>query len=143
MGKGLLNKLKIGFAGLSLIGASYFNSVNAIKAQEIVFNPNQETSNYKKSSKNYPTLIHKLIEFENEPLNGETTCSSLEISSLDYVIKNMGKHVPKKPASELSKKEAQKIFEGLYSKKVLDVLKTSCKLDTKEVSYNEFFGITE
>ena len=39
--------------------------------------------------------------------------------------------------------EAQKIFEGLYSKKVLDVLKTSCKLDTKEVSYNEFFGITE
>ena len=39
--------------------------------------------------------------------------------------------------------EAQKIFEGLYSKKVLDVLKTSCKLDTKEVSYNEFFGITD
>jgi len=39
--------------------------------------------------------------------------------------------------------EAQKIFEGLYSKKVLDVLKTSCKLETKEVSYNEFFGITE
>lgn len=39
--------------------------------------------------------------------------------------------------------EAQKIFEGLYSKKVLDVLKTTCKLDTKEVSYNEFFGITE
>jgi trigger factor len=39
--------------------------------------------------------------------------------------------------------EAQKIFEGLYSKKVLDVLKTSCKLDTKEVSYNEFFGISE
>jgi trigger factor len=39
--------------------------------------------------------------------------------------------------------EAQKIFEGLYSKKVLDVLKTTCKLDTKEVSYNEFFGITD
>jgi len=39
--------------------------------------------------------------------------------------------------------EAQKIFEGLYSKKVLDVLKNTCKLDTKEVSYNEFFGISE
>ena len=39
--------------------------------------------------------------------------------------------------------EAQKIFEGLYSKKVLDVLKTSCKLDTKEISYNEFFGIKD
>ena len=39
--------------------------------------------------------------------------------------------------------EAQKIYEGIYSKKVLDVLKTNCKLETKEVSYNEFFGITE
>ena len=45
--------------------------------------------------------------------------------------------------SILSKEqEAQKIFEGLYSKKVLDVLKTNCKLETKEVSYNEFFGIS-
>ncbi len=40
------------------------------------------------------------------------------------------------------KEEAQKIYEGIYSKKVLDVLKTNCKLETKEVSYNEFFGIT-
>lgn len=39
--------------------------------------------------------------------------------------------------------EAQKIFEGLYSKKVLDVLKTNCTLETKEVSYNEFFGISQ
>ncbi len=45
--------------------------------------------------------------------------------------------------SILSKREeAQKIFEGIYSKKVLDVLKTSCKLENKEVSYNEFFGIS-
>jgi trigger factor len=40
------------------------------------------------------------------------------------------------------REEAQKIFEGIYSKKVLDVLKTSCKLENKEVSYNEFFGIS-
>ncbi len=39
--------------------------------------------------------------------------------------------------------EAQKIYEGIYSKKVLDVLKTNCKLETKEVSYNEFFGIND
>ena len=38
--------------------------------------------------------------------------------------------------------EAQKIFEGIYSKKVLDLLKTNCKLENKEVSYNEFFGIS-
>lgn len=39
-------------------------------------------------------------------------------------------------------KEAQKIFENLYAKKVLDLIKNNCKLDSKEVSYNEFFGIS-
>ncbi|MGZ3883583.1 MAG: trigger factor [Bacteroidia bacterium] len=39
-------------------------------------------------------------------------------------------------------KEAQRIFENLYSKKVLNLIKTSCKLENKEVSYNEFFGIS-
>ncbi len=39
-------------------------------------------------------------------------------------------------------KEAQKIFENLYAKKVLDLIKTNCKLESKEVSYNEFFGIS-
>lgn len=54
------------------------------------------------------------------------------------------KEVSKIVDSILGKQEeAQKIFEGLYSKKVLDVLKNTCKLDTKEVSYNEFFGISE
>lgn len=38
--------------------------------------------------------------------------------------------------------EAQKIFEGIYSRKVLDVLKTNCSLNTKEISYNDFFGIS-
>lgn len=37
-------------------------------------------------------------------------------------------------------KEAQKIFENLYSKKVINLIKTNCKLENKEVSYNEFFG---
>jgi trigger factor len=36
-------------------------------------------------------------------------------------------------------KEAQKIFENLYSKKVLDLIKEKCTLNTKEVSYEEFF----
>ena len=39
-------------------------------------------------------------------------------------------------------KEAQKIFENLYAKKVLDLIKNNCKLESKEVSYNEFFGIS-
>ncbi len=36
-------------------------------------------------------------------------------------------------------KEAQKIFENLYSKKVLDLIKEKCTLKTTEVSYDEFF----
>lgn len=36
-------------------------------------------------------------------------------------------------------KEAQKIFENLYSKKVLDLIKDKCTLEPKEVSYDEFF----
>ncbi len=46
--------------------------------------------------------------------------------------------------SLLSKeKEAQRIFENVYSRKVLNLIKENCTLDTKEVSYNEFFGIKE
>jgi trigger factor len=36
-------------------------------------------------------------------------------------------------------KEAQKIFENLYSKKVLDLIMKNCTLQPKEVSYDEFF----
>lgn len=36
-------------------------------------------------------------------------------------------------------KEAQKIFENVYSKKVLNLIKEKCTLETKELSYEEFF----
>lgn len=36
-------------------------------------------------------------------------------------------------------KEAQKIFENLYSKKVLDLIKEKSTLQTTEVSYDDFF----
>jgi hypothetical protein len=36
-------------------------------------------------------------------------------------------------------KEAQKIFENLYTKKVIDLIKEKCTLETREVSYDEFF----
>ncbi len=43
-------------------------------------------------------------------------------------------------ADLLSKeKEAQKIFENIYSKKVLNLIKEKCTLQTREVSYDEFF----
>jgi trigger factor len=36
-------------------------------------------------------------------------------------------------------KEAQKIFENIYSKKVINLIKEKCNLDKKELSYEEFF----
>jgi trigger factor len=36
-------------------------------------------------------------------------------------------------------KDAQKIFENLYSKKVLDLIREKCTLQTNEVSYDDFF----
>lgn len=36
-------------------------------------------------------------------------------------------------------KDAQRIFENLYSQKVLDLIKEKCTLNTTEVSYDEFF----
>lgn len=36
-------------------------------------------------------------------------------------------------------KEAQKIFENIYSKKVIELIKQKCKLEVKEVSYDDFF----
>lgn len=36
-------------------------------------------------------------------------------------------------------KDAQRIYENLYSKKVLSLIKEKCNLETKEVSYEDFF----
>ncbi|MEK6823590.1 MAG: hypothetical protein AABY06_01015 [Nanoarchaeota archaeon] len=110
--KNLLEKLKTGILGLGIIGASYFNAHAQTQEKENYQEKTKKVSNelQKSRTKTYPTLIHKLIEFENEPLNGATTCASLEENSLDTVIKRMEKYIPKKPASELSKKEAQNLF---------------------------------
>jgi trigger factor len=52
----------------------------------------------------------------------------------------MEEEVDKIAKDLLSKeKEAQKIFENLYSKKVLDLIKEKCTLQPKELSYEEFF----
>jgi len=40
-------------------------------------------------------------------------------------------------------KQLEKIYDGLYYNKILDLFKSKYKLNNKEVSYNEFFGIKE
>lgn len=48
--------------------------------------------------------------------------------------------VEKIAKSLLSKeKEAQKIYENMYTRKVLELIKSNCSLNVKEVSYDDFF----
>jgi hypothetical protein len=37
--------------------------------------------------------------------------------------------------------EAQKIYDGLYERKLMQVFKTDLKLNTKAVAYDEFFNV--
>ncbi|MHB8260255.1 MAG: trigger factor [Bacteroidia bacterium] len=54
------------------------------------------------------------------------------------------KEVEKTAEAILQKeKEAKKIVDGLYYAKMLHLFKNNYKLNNKEVSYNEFFGIKE
>ena len=95
----------------------------------------------------------KLIENKIIKNNNITvTADEAKAEAANYVRSQFARYGQVPDETEVAKivegilskeKEAQKIFEGLYSKKVIDVLKTTCKLDTQEVSYNEFFDITE
>ncbi len=57
-----------------------------------------------------------------------------------YGQKPNDEEVEKIAKSLLSKeKEAQKIYENMYTRKVLELIKSTCSLNTKEVSYDDFF----
>lgn len=93
----------------------------------------------------------KLIEnkiIKNNEIN--VTVDEARDEAKSFILSQFARYGQVPDAAEVNKiadqilakqEEAQKIFEGLYSKKVLDLLKNTCKLETKEVSYNEFFGI--
>jgi trigger factor len=99
-------------------------------------------------SMQWKLIENKIIKNNNIAV----TIDEAKVEASNYVRSQFARYGQVPEETEVAKivdgilakqEEAQKIFEGLYSKKVLDVLKTNCKLDTKEVSYNEFFGITE
>ncbi|MBK7312211.1 MAG: trigger factor [Sphingobacteriaceae bacterium] len=57
-----------------------------------------------------------------------------------YGQQTSDEEVSKIALSLLSKeKEAQKIYENMYTRKVLELIKSTCSLNTKEVSYDDFF----
>src|SRR3989338_2371593 len=112
MEKGLLNKLKIGFAGLSLIGASYFNSVNA------------QTSEKNYISK-YNTIVHKMLQVEDglkldikKSTNGqkwteENFKAFPSLQTLDSLIDESKCYIKQK--DNYTKKDIEKISENIYS----------------------------
>ncbi|MBK6522424.1 MAG: trigger factor [Sphingobacteriaceae bacterium] len=60
-----------------------------------------------------------------------------------YGQQTSDEEVSKIALSLLSKeKEAQKIYENMYTRKVLELIKSTCSLNTKEVSYDDFLRIT-
>ncbi|MCF8423156.1 MAG: trigger factor [Bacteroidia bacterium] len=106
-----------------------------------------EYPSYAKSMQ-WKLIENKIIKNSNITV----TADEAKVEAANYVRSQFARYGQVPDETEVAKitdgilskeKEAQKIFEGLYSKKVIDVLKSSCTLDTKELSYNEFFGITE
>ena len=112
MEKGLLNKLKIGFAGLSLIGASYFNSVNA------------QTSEKNYISK-YNTIAHKMLQVEDslkldikkstkgQKWTEENFKAFPSLQTLDSLIDESKCYIKQK--GNYTKKDLEKISENIYS----------------------------
>ena len=94
MGKCLLNKLKIGFAGLSLIGASYFNPVKAQEKDSLRYEAldklgfvealylRHDPKPNEKYIPKYNTTAHKMLMIED---SGKV-CSYPPLRKLDEVI---------------------------------------------------------
>ena len=116
MGNGLLKKLKTGFVGLGLIGASYFNAkaqensisrydeLNKLGFVEAMYLRYESKPNEKYTPK-YNTIAHKMLMIED---SGKV-CSYPPLRKLDEVIDYSKKfikktHYTKQELSDLSKK---------------------------------------
>ena len=95
MKKSLLNKLKLGLAGLSLIGASYFNA----KAQE----------NY---IPKYNTISHEILQIEYDSLDCDSIKNSL-LKNLDDIIDSSKIFIEKK--ENYTKQEIAEISMKIHS----------------------------
>ena len=110
-----------------------------ISAEEI----EKDYPNYAKAMQ-WRLIENKIIKDNNITVNGDEAKEEAK-AFIKSEYSRYGQ-VPtdedlEKISTDLLKKEkdAQRIFENLYSKKVLDLIREKCTLDTKEVSYDEFF----
>ncbi|MEK6817616.1 MAG: hypothetical protein AABX80_02335 [Nanoarchaeota archaeon] len=100
MGKGLLEKLKLGLATAGLVGFSSFNSANAQSQEKENYIPKYNTSTYKNTTTHY---IIKEIQKENAFVSPKT---------LDDIIDQSKKIITKKNYTE---QEAKNLMQKLNS----------------------------
>ncbi len=119
---------------------------------------NEKPVSVEQVEKDYPvwskSMKWKLIENELLKQKGlQVTYDEAKEEAMNYVraeykrygqIETDDKDIERIALSIISKEaEAQKIYDGLYERKLMQVFKTDLKLDTKEVSYDEFFHVHE
>lgn len=99
--------------------------------------------NYAKAMQ-WRLIENKIIKDNNIQVNAEEAAQEAK-SFIKSEYARYGQTPTEEDLEKISKdllskeKEAQRIFENLYSKKVLDLIKEKCTLQSKEVSYDEFF----
>jgi trigger factor len=119
---------------------------------------NEKPVSSEQVEKDYPSwaksMKWKLIENELLKDKGlKVTYDEAKDEAMNYVraeYKRYGqmetddKDIERIALSIISKEaEAQKIYDGLYERKLMQVFKTDLKLNTKEVPYDEFFNVIE
>lgn len=95
-------------------------------------------------SMQWKLIENKIIKNNNIVVNAEEAAEEakayIRSEYAKYGQQPTDEEVNQITANLLSKeKEAQKIYENMYTRKVLDLVKTTCSLNTKEVSYDDFF----
>lgn len=95
-------------------------------------------------SMQWKLIENKIIKNNNIVVNAEEAAEEakayIRSEYAKYGQQPTDEEVNQITANLLSKeKEAQKIYENMYTRKVLDLVKSTCSLNTKEVSYDDFF----
>ena len=103
----------------------------------------QEYPNYSKSMK-WKLIENKIIKDHEIKVNVEEAKEEAK-AFIKSEYARYGQAASEEDLEKISKdilskeKEAQRIFENIYSKKVLDLIKEKCTLQAKEVPYEDFF----
>jgi trigger factor len=108
---------------------------------------NNEFGDYAKAMQ-WKLIENKIIQAEGLKVTAEEATEEakrfIRSQYARYGQTATDEEVEKLTKTVLSKEsEVQKIYENLYAAKLLDVFKQKLKLNMKEISYNEFFGIKE